>query len=85
MPLARCGLECEICEYREKMNCAGCHECNAKVFWGECPIALCSINKGLENCSTCEDFPCQKLKDFAYDPKQGDNGLRIENLKKTIE
>lgn len=30
-------------------------------------------------CSECENFPCDLLKSFAYDEKQGDNGKQIEN------
>lgn len=78
--LSRCGIDCSKCEYREKMNCPTCHLANGKVFWGECELAKCSIDKGLSNCSECDNFPCELLRKFAYDKEQGDDGKRIENL-----
>ena len=29
----------------------------------------------------CEQFPCELLRQFAYDEKQGDGGKRIEQCK----
>lgn len=81
MAFAYCGLNCEVCSYREKMNCPGCQQCGGEMFWGKCEIAACCISKELENCGKCETFPCENLKKFAFDPEQGDNGKRIENLK----
>lgn len=52
------------------------------MFWGDCPIAKCNLDKKLQNCSKCPDFPCELLNKFAYDKEQGDNGQRIENLRK---
>lgn len=81
MAFAYCGLDCAICDYREKMNCSGCQACGGEMFWGECEIAACCISKQIENCSKCDQFPCENLKAFAFHAEQGDNGKRIENLK----
>lgn len=79
---SRCGILCSECEYKEPMNCKGCININ-QPFWGEnCPIKTCCENKGKEHCGMCEDFPCDLLKQFAYDKEQGDNGKRIEQCKK---
>ena len=78
---ARCGIKCGECEYREKFNCPGCLEAAGKIFWGECPVAHCNMEKGKEHCGECGQFVCELLHSFAYDPEQGDNGQRIENLK----
>ena len=80
--IARCGTICSECEYREKHNCPTCHKTEGKPFWGECQVAKCNISKGLDNCSECGEFPCQLLNEFAYDKEQGDNGKRIETLRK---
>lgn len=77
---ARCGIYCGECEYREKMNCPGCIQAMGNIFWGECQVAKCCLAKGLENCGLCSRFPCDLLKEFAYDEEQGDNGARIRNL-----
>ena len=79
--IARCGINCSECEYREKLNCPTCHKTNGNPFWGECKVAKCNISKKLNNCSECSEFPCQLLKVFSYDKEQGDNGKRIETLK----
>ncbi len=79
---SRCGLKCSECEYRVKMKCKGCIHID-KPFWGEsCLIKKCCENKSLNHCGLCIQFPCEVLKQFAYDEKQGDNGQRIEQCKK---
>jgi len=77
---SRCGAYCGDCQYREPMKCPGCQAAAGSVFWGECELAKCSINKGLKSCGQCENLPCDLLKKFAYDEAQGDNGQRIRNL-----
>lgn len=77
---ARCGIYCGDCEYREKFNCPGCMKADGKMFWGNCQVAACSIAKELKHCGECGEFACEKLKEFAYDPEQGDNGQRIRSL-----
>jgi hypothetical protein len=77
---ARCGIYCGECEYREKTNCPGCVQARGSPFWGACRVAECCLANGLDNCGLCDEFPCDKLKEFAYDEEQGDNGERIRNL-----
>ncbi len=76
---SRCGILCEDCHYLKDGICPGkCCE-NSKPFWGDqCPVKACCENKHLQHCGQCSQFPCDLLKQFAYDPQQGDNGLRIE-------
>ncbi len=78
---AICGIDCSCCEYREKMNCPGCHAVGGKPFWGECPVAACAAGKGHLHCGHCAEFVCPVLHRFAYDPEQGDDGKRIANLR----
>lgn len=54
------------------------------MFWGECPLAKCCIEKKYEHCGKCKDFACHLLIEMSYDKEHGDNGQRIENLKKWI-
>ena len=78
---SRCGLCCSSCEYREKMNCKGC-VLMTKPFWGDvCSVKSCCEEKKHEHCGLCPDFPCDLLKQFAYDKEQGDDGKRIEQCK----
>lgn len=77
---SRCGIICSQCDYREKFNCGGCVNIQ-KPFWGECSVKVCCESKELDNCGMCSNFPCDLLKQFAYDKEQGDNGARIEQCK----
>lgn len=78
---SRCGIICSKCEYLQKGVCKGCTNID-KPFWGDkCPVKSCCENKKLECCGNCQNFVCEQLKAFAYDPKQGDNGLRLETCR----
>ena len=82
---SRCGILCGQCAYRESAGCKGCANV-AKPFWGEiCPVKSCCEGKALAHCGQCPVFPCEALNAFAYDPKQGDNGLRLEQCRKWRE
>lgn len=78
---SRCGIECSTCEFREKVNCKGCTNIDTP-FHGVCDVKKCCEEKNLECCGECNDFPCDLLKSYAYDPEHGDNGTRIEVCKK---
>lgn len=75
---SRCGIKCSECEFRESMGCLGCLHIK-KPFWGEqCVIKDSCESKGHDHCGQCQLFPCDQLNAFAYDEKQGDDGLRIK-------
>lgn len=82
---SRCGILCGECAYREKMNCKGCSNIE-KPFWGkDCSVKTCCESKKLAHCGECNEFPCDMLRQFAYDKEQGDNGKRIEQCKIWME
>lgn len=79
---SRCGLLCSECSYQNQVNCKGCANIE-KPFWGEvCPVKSCCEGKKQEQCGQCRDFPCELLKQFAFDEKQGDGGKRIEQCRR---
>lgn len=81
MTESRCGIKCSQCAYKEQMNCKGCVNIS-KPFWGEsCPVKSCCEGKQLEHCGHCEEFPCELLKQFSYDEKEGDGGRRIDQCR----
>ncbi|MCX7747567.1 MAG: DUF3795 domain-containing protein [Clostridia bacterium] len=83
--LAKCGLDCGTCRFKEPCNCLGCNKAEGKMFWGECNIAKCCIDKGASHCGMCGKFPCEDLKAFAYDKEHGDpQGSRIINLRRKM-
>ncbi len=76
---SRCGIQCSACHFKEEQVCTGCLKIT-KPFWGDvCPIKNCVEEKKFSCCGECQSFPCDLLKSFSYDEKQGDNGKRIEN------
>jgi len=42
--------------------CDGCMADNPKLIDKNCSIRPCVIEKGLDNCSQCENYVCEKLK-----------------------
>ena len=49
----------------EKIRCNGClpDDSGGLEFPDKnCPIRPCVIERGLENCAYCEDYPCEKLE-----------------------
>lgn len=64
-----CGSICDNCKFFKGVKepkCLGCLSCAGKPFWGKCNVAECAINKKIEHCGLCADFPCELL------PKQFD-------------
>jgi len=57
-----------------------CPGCRLENKCGECDIRDCAINKKIEYCSQCNDFPCDKLIRFNSDGKPH-HEESINNLK----
>lgn len=75
---SRCGIKCSECKFKLEGTCAGCLNIQ-KPFWGDaCNIKNSCEEKGHAHCGECKNFPCENLKQFAYDPQQGDDGKRIK-------
>ena len=50
-----CGLACVVCAY------ADCPGCVGKIADGDdCAIGKCAVQKGVEGCYACPDYPCDK-------------------------
>lgn len=52
------------------MFCKGCHG-DSTIHWdAECWILKCCVyEKGLQNCSECGDFPCERLVEWSKQRK----------------
>ncbi|MBP3919316.1 MAG: DUF3795 domain-containing protein [Clostridia bacterium] len=83
--MAYCGTNCEECAWREQVNCKGCKANQGKMFWGECDKAKCCIANKFEHCGECAKMPCEILSALFADPEHGDQGSRLNNLKKWAE
>jgi len=51
----------------EKVICDGCMSENPKLIDQGCPVRPCVIEKGLDNCSQCEYYICEKLTERLVD------------------
>lgn len=57
---------------------ATCPGCYGGCGDPDCAIRKCAVDKGLELCAFCDEFPCQRLTDFTRRyPFLLENGLRI--------
>ncbi len=50
---------------KDDVDCDGCLAGGRLYkFCGVCEPRLCAIDKGLENCARCGDYPCEKLENL---------------------
>jgi len=50
---------------KEMMNCTGCKGHGVRVWLcSECPVRNCAINKGLNACVDCKEYPCETIKAY---------------------
>lgn len=85
MRCSRCGLDCETCVNREECGCPGCFELEEGNWAGDCGVKKCCEDKLLEHCGLCPDFPCDLLRNTAFDLDEGDGGERLVTLKRWAE
>ena len=50
----------------EQINCDGCRSEGRKFFYclSVCEIRKCCVEKGVENCAGCSEYPCGILNEF---------------------
>lgn len=85
---APCGLYCGACiDNLEHKSCHGCGcecgRCKAVEHHETCNIYQCCIvQRKLNDCSECPDFPCTQLIQFCYSPVWQHHFPIIENLRR---
>ena len=47
----------------ENIACDGCMAEHPSLIDQGCPVRLCVLEKGLENCAACDEYVCEKLKE----------------------
>ena len=63
----------------EDMNCRGCRsQAPCAAMCGECPVRLCAIRQGVENCGRCPDYPCQTVEQGS--PAGTSHRLRLDAI-----
>ncbi len=50
----------------ESIDCYGCFATDKKMmeFCRQCRIRNCGVEKGVENCAYCDEYPCLKLEEL---------------------
>lgn len=50
----------------EDINCDGCHSESGQLigYCQTCDIRKCGQDKGIDNCTSCNEQPCEKLINF---------------------
>ncbi len=48
---------------RQDINCDGCKSQTGRLFkyCQTCEIRQCGVEKGIDNCGYCREYPCEKL------------------------
>jgi hypothetical protein len=66
----------------EKLPCAGCRaiEGLCPVIDGKCATYVCVIEKGIDFCFDCTDFPCSKLNPAADRAEILPHNMKVFNL-----
>lgn len=78
---SRCGVYCNNCERKEKVNCSGCINMK-KPFWGgECEVKHCCEEKNYNHCGECTVFPCDMLSNMGIE-EGFDPAPKIEQCRK---
>jgi hypothetical protein len=62
------------------LECYGCKTTQTAVFCDRCGILDCAVEKGVEFCIECDEYPCDRLKSF-----QGDQAPHHSAIFKNLE
>ena len=67
---------------REKMPCDGCRAVkgNCPVIEGTCETYKCAMEKNLEFCHECGEFPCERLQPSASRADVLPHNMKVFNL-----
>jgi rubrerythrin len=50
-----------------ELVCAGCKSGTRVDSRADCKFVLCALEKGVEFCGDCDEYPCKRLTDFRDD------------------
>ena len=63
-----------------------CLSCKMGDGWPDCPIRKCAIERKVEYCAFCSDYPCETMKRLGYTKYADELKIGVENfLKKKLE
>lgn len=63
--IGSCGIDCGLCPRFHTKGDSACPGCGGDNFMEKHPscgyLTCCAIKRGLEVCSLCQDYPCQRF------------------------
>ena len=59
-----CGMYCGACSTE---GCDGCKSLSGETWSPDCKMKACAIDKGIESCCFCSDYPCHHIMAFDSD------------------
>jgi hypothetical protein len=68
----------------EKMECHGCKSDHVAEFCNNCKIRNCAIEKGVDFCIECRDFPCETMQAF-FENNSAHPKIHFSNLERIKE
>lgn len=64
------------------INCTGCRQQGVKIgHCSECKIRLCAIQREIETCRECSEYPCEILQEFFVHVPEAKQNLDRMNVK----
>jgi hypothetical protein len=75
-----CGLYCGACGAED---CGGCQSDRIDETITNCKFRGCTMEKGIDFCCYCDEYPCRELRDFMNDewPHHWTVELNLEFIK----
>ena len=63
----------------DEIVCDGCMNPNAQLIDQSCPIRPCAVQRTLDNCGQCADYPCSKFleRQVVFEEIQAKMGFEI--------
>jgi hypothetical protein len=74
-------------QFRFKPEDVDCHGCNSDVISGFCrklcEVRPCAEGRSVKTCAHCDDYPCEKLKEYLSTDPVAANSL--ERIRKVLQ
>ena len=83
--IAYCGNDCKKCPLYQNGCEAGCLGETCHIACNGCAVRRCALQRKLENCAQCEEYPCDTL-DTQYETMENDGyGSWARSAKAVLE
>jgi len=69
----------------DRITCEGCRIANGHtfIFFSECPVRNCGLERGVETCAHCDDFDtCKVLNEFFQSTPQAN--VYLEEIRRLL-